>query len=224
MLYWCATARDLTLNNGNVASVAQQATRTATTCYMRLLSEKITIQTSSAIPWTWRRIVFSGKGPDFRPTPGESAAPNPRVPYIESSQGYGRLMQQWDAAGGLGNTQAEIFTRLFRGVSGVDWTDPFLAPLDPLRVTVLYDKRKTLIPQTTSGYVHETKRTHYFNKNLVYDDDESGDAMTTNYYSVDSKAGMGDVYVIDLFHSGVNGTSSDLLYFTPEATLYWHEK
>ena len=224
MFYWCPTARDLTINNGNIGSAAQEATRTSTTVYMRLLSERIRLQTNSSVPWVWRRIVFTAKGESFRPEPAETGAPSRRAPYIESSQGIGRLLQQFDSAGGLGNTQAEILSMVFRGTSGIDWSDPMIAPVDPLRVTVKYDKTTTLIPQTASGYIRETRRTHYFNKNLVYDDDESGDVMTTNPYSVESKAGMGDAYVIDFFRAGTNGTASDLLIFAPESTLYWHEK
>ena len=44
---WCPTARDLTLFNGNANSITQEAARTSTTCYMRGVSEKIRIQTSS---------------------------------------------------------------------------------------------------------------------------------------------------------------------------------
>ena len=84
MFYWCATARDLTINNGNIGAVGQEAVRTSTTTYMRLLSERIRIQTNSAVPWTWRRIVFRGKGPDFRPpNQSETTPPSRRLPYID---------------------------------------------------------------------------------------------------------------------------------------------
>lgn len=224
MFYWCPTARDLSLLNGGAGSTAQEAMRTARRTYMRLLSEKIEIQTNSAQPWTWRRIVFCGKGPDFHPNVVEQAPPAQRLPFIESSQGYGRLLQQFDTAGGLGNTQAVIFERLFRGQINIDWTDPMLAPCDPSRVVVLYDKRTVIRSGNNVGVIKQTRRTHYFNKTLLYDDDETGEVMNTNFWSVENRQGMGDVYVIDLFQAGTNSTASDLLLFQPEATLYWHER
>lgn len=62
------------------------------------------------------------------------------------------------------------------------------------------------------------------NKNLVYDDDESGEQEQGAYTSVDSKAGMGDYYVLDLVQSGTGGSTSDLFLITANSTLYWHEK
>jgi len=62
------------------------------------------------------------------------------------------------------------------------------------------------------------------NKNLVYDDDESGDNETTNYYSVDSRAGMGDYYIYDIITPGAGGVASDQILLTSNASLYWHEK
>lgn len=62
------------------------------------------------------------------------------------------------------------------------------------------------------------------NQNLVYDDDEAGAAEVTNRFSVDSKAGMGDYYIYDLFSPGTGGTSTDQIVIVPNSTLYWHEK
>lgn len=224
MLYWCPTARDLSLLNGGAGSVGQTAMRTASNCYMRLLSEKITILTNSPVAWHWRRIVFCAKGPDFHPNVNETAPPASRTPYVETSNGYGRLLQQFDSAGGLGNTQAVILDRLFKGVFTVDWNGVMQAIVDPMRVKLLYDKRVVLRSGNQTGIIKDTKRTHYFNKTLLYDDDESGEVMNTNNYSVENQQGMGDVYVVDFFEANVGSTSSDRLTFVPEATLYWHER
>jgi hypothetical protein len=61
------------------------------------------------------------------------------------------------------------------------------------------------------------------NKTLVYDDDEAGGQTSQDYFSVSSKAGMGDYYVMDIFQCP-NGNGSDNLTVSPEATLYWHER
>lgn len=62
------------------------------------------------------------------------------------------------------------------------------------------------------------------NKNLVYDDDESGDQEATSYQSVESKAGMGDYYVLDLIQAGSGGGTGDVILVQANSTLYWHEK
>ncbi|WGO62811.1 capsid protein [Genomoviridae sp.] len=222
MLYWCATARDLTSSLGK-NTVTEDAARTQTSVYMRLLSERIRIYTSSASPWFWRRIVFSGKGPDFWSSVAESAPPAPRNAYIETSFGLGRLLQQFDAAGGLPNQQAALFARLFKGANQIDWSDPMTAPTDSRRVSVMYDKTTTIRSGNQQSAALITRRTHYFNKNLVYDDDETGANEDQSFFSVESKQGMGDVYIVDLFNAPT-ATGSELLYFYPEASLYWHEK
>jgi len=62
------------------------------------------------------------------------------------------------------------------------------------------------------------------NKTLVYNDEERGDTEESAYYSVGSKAGMGDYYVVDIFRPRVGSTTSNQLLFSPNTTLYWHEK
>lgn len=62
---YCPTAMDLSGFTGNPNTISQQASRTATTCYIRGFSEKIRIQTSSGTPWFWRRICFRARGNAF---------------------------------------------------------------------------------------------------------------------------------------------------------------
>lgn len=62
------------------------------------------------------------------------------------------------------------------------------------------------------------------NKNIVYDDDESAITETPDFYSVDSKAGMGDYYIMDIIQPGTGGSSTDLFRMEITASLYWHEK
>jgi hypothetical protein len=218
---WCPTARDLLLGD-NLAPVANESARTSTSCYMRGLSEVIRIQTSSAQPWFHRRICFTYKGidPFQRTFPGDTGA---QQLFIENSNGYARLMlnsQVNNTPNYINNANSIIF----KGAQGVDWSDVITAPTDTRRITVKFDRTWTYKSGNASGTVRETKLWHPMNKNLVYNDDEAGTSESTGYYSVDSKAGMGDYYVLDLMSGGQGATASDLLRLDLSSSLYWHEK
>lgn len=221
---WCATAQDLTDQNTTSGTVAEMAQRTATSCYMRGVSEHIRIQTSTSMPWFWRRIVFRVKANSAFNT---LIAPFAGItgPYWDGSSGVERLL-----VNSLSQTVSQTVqinqqqAVLFKGQNGVDWTDPIIAPIDTTRVTLMYDKTCILRSGNQLGTIKESKLWHGMNHNLVYDDDENGSTENSSYFSTSSKAGMGDVFVLDQFQSGTGGATSDLLQMTVNSTLYWHEK
>jgi len=223
LFLWCATARDLSpANQGASSTVTLEASRTATSCYMRGLSEKIRLQTSSGVPWFHRRICFTYKGADpFRVSrTGDTGGPQW---MSETSNGIARL---WFNAS-VNNTPNYVNSIngiVFKGTQGQDWNDVLTAPVDNRRVTLKFDKTWTLQSSNNNGLVRERKLWHGMNKTLVYDDDEGGAFETQSNYSVESKAGMGDYYVMDYFIPGAGGTSSDLIRIDSTSTLYWHEK
>jgi hypothetical protein len=122
------------------------------------------------------------------------------------------------------NTRNNIDGIIFKGAKGVDWNDPIVAPVDTRRVSLKYDKCITVRSGNANGAVLEKKLWHGMNKNLVYDDDETGDSESTSYSSVDSKPGMGDYYVLDIIQAGTGGTTGDAILVQANSTLYWHEK
>lgn len=217
---WNSTAQSLYTSN-NYNTIVDQAARTSTTCYMRGLSEHIRIQTSSGLPWFWRRICFTTKG-DF-PTSGSTAPINPENWFVDTSSGISRLWLNLNinnSSGALGSIQ-EV---LFRGTQGKDWDDYLTAPVDPTRVTKKYDVTRRLTSGNALGVVREHKLYHKMNANLVYGDDENGDAEQTSLFSTDAKPGMGDFMVVDIILPGTGGTASDLMQLRSTSTLYWHEK
>jgi len=216
---WNATARDLfTANNYN--TIADQAARTSTICFMRGLSENLRIQTSSGLPWFWRRICFTFRGQYFN----TSTSPlNPETYYTDTSNGIGRTWLNLNinnSSTALGTIQSIVF----KGTQGKDWEDYLTAPVDNSRVTLKYDKTTTFRSGNANGIVSEKKLWHKMNHNLVYDDDENGDSEITKYVSVNSKAGMGDYYIMDIILPGTGGTSTDYFQLRSTSTLYWHEK
>lgn len=211
---WCATGRSMVTGSTQPPLSALEATRTSSTVFMRGLKERCEITTNNGLPWQWRRIVFSVKNlwNDFTYTSSFSTV-------SLTSNGYRRTVNE---AWGLNRDM--VLSYLFRGTRSLDWNDEITAPIDSRRLTIHYDKVRTIASGNERGVVRSYRMWHPFNKNLVYDDDELGSDEATAVYSVGSKAGMGDVYVIDIFKPRGGSTSSDQLAFGPNATLYWHEK
>lgn len=212
---WCATARDNTLAINSGGSIFDSATRTATTCYMRGLKERIQVQTNSGAPWQWRRICFTLKG--------DTLIEQVEDAYhllFETSNGFQRVLNNVRSA----NMNAVINDILFKGIDGRDWNNYFNAKTDNTRCSIKYDKTFAIRCGNDSGYMKEFKLWHPMNKNLVYNDDEAGGDKVPGYYSVDSRLGMGDYYVIDIISAGSDANGDDQMTFNPQATLYWHEK
>lgn len=213
---WCATARDNTINSTLVpGSKFTLATRTATACYMRGLKETVEIQTSSGLPWQWRRICFTAKGFHNRVTNATGFSLG-----LETSNGWARVVNEIPD-----NARRDLLEEvIFKGKKFVDWFDQITAPTDNSRVTIKYDKVRHIAAGNEEGCIRRYPMWHGMNKTLVYDDDETGGTEQVSSFSTIGKAGMGDYYVVDFFIPRIGGTSADQLTFTPQATLYWHEK
>lgn len=223
---FCPTAMDLVEKGGANNSIVNAAERNSTTCYMRGFSENIRIQTSTGLPWFWRRICFCAKNSIFNTffsgdTPTQTNSSN--VSYVDTTNGMERLWFN-QSVNNSPLTQTAIQSVLFKGISGQDWTDVLTAPVDTHRVDLKSDKMKCIRSGNASGTVSERKYWYPMNKNLVFNDDESGEKMTTDYQSVLDKQGMGDYYIVDIFQPGTGATSTDQLQVIATASLYWHEK
>ncbi|UDN67435.1 capsid protein [robinz virus RP_385] len=218
ILPWIPTGRDLTTAVDAVNAVTERAARTATTCFMRGLKERIQIQTNNGMAWQWRRICFTYRGNGVY---SGSVGDTTRQIVRETSSGFGRIVTDW---GNSSPVVTPLLSRLFRGTQDVDWRSYFTAPTDNTRVTVKYDKTRILTSGNTNGIMRNYSNWFKMNQNLVYDDEEIGVEESSSNLSTSGKAGMGDYYVVDFIAAGTGSTSTDLLSFDPEATLYWHEK
>lgn len=226
MIVWCPTARALQ-TAGQVNTIADIADRTATTCYMRGLSEHIRFQTNTSVPWIWRRICFTTKDDIFTASvPGDQNPTQTYRPYFDSGTNNVGMTRNWFNLGqnNMSNTIDVFSGIIFKGTQGRDWLDSLTAPVDNSRVTVKSDVTKTIQSNNDRGIIREIKRWYPMNSNLVYNDDENGAGETTSYTSTLAKPGMGDYYIVDLFVSGAGALSSDRLTVSSTSTLYWHEK
>jgi hypothetical protein len=227
LVLFMPTAMDLTDGTGVPGTISEEATRTSTNCFMRGFKEKIRIQTSTGLPWFWRRIVFASKRPSLlnafqnADTPVQTNSGNPT--YVDTSNGMQRLYFN-QSVNIADNTIAAWNGLIFRGQRDRDWTDILTARTDGARIDVRSDVTATIKSGNQAGTVREFNRYYPLNKSIVYDDDESGDREVSVYTSVQDKRGLGDVYIYDIFVPGTGGTVLDLLQLQSTSTLYWHEK
>lgn len=214
---------DLSNSTGGQNTVILDSQRTSTTCFMRGLSEHIRIQTSSGLPWFHRRICFTTKSDTFAVTqPGDTPITS-TAPYRETSDGFQRLLVN-AGVNSQSATTAAIEGEIFKGTLGKDWSDQLIAPVDTTRVDLKFDKTWTIKSGNANGTVVERKLWHGMNKNLVYDDDESGNIKADSVYSVGDKRGMGDYMIYDIVVPGIGGGSTDTIYISCSSSMYWHEK
>lgn len=216
VLPWICTARSLRAADNTNNTVAERAARTATDCYMRGLAERIQVQTSTGVPWQWRRIVFGYRRADL------ISQVNPQTPLAtNTSSGIVRTVA--DALPNTNLAQA-LLGLIFQGTQSVDWSSLFSAKLDTNNIDVKYDSTKIIRSGNANGIMRNYKMWHPMNKTLRYADDELGDTEIPSLFSTGGRFGLGDVYVVDIISAGTGSTSADQMSFESSATLYWHEK
>lgn len=235
---WTATARNNGLGPGAIppdvppiGQIIDSSTRTSSTCYMVGLKENIRIETSSARPFVWRRICFTAKGDNYRfdHTPG---SPNANIEALWAtstpSNGWTRLAMRMLGGSGFPSAEAvfwnQVAASIFKGTPDIDWTNPTLAALDTTRIKVEYDRTRTIRSGNDEGVIQTHKLWHPMRKNLVYNDREQAGGKFVARYSDNTRIGMGDYYVIDIYDTGIGGTVDDEASITCNSTLYWHER
>ena len=183
------------------------------------MAETVEINTNDGTPWQWRRIVFRMKGRTFFQVGQDEATPR-ELYFRNGTDGYARLVTDWAPTSAASTVNAFVF----KGVRGDDWSSVNEAHVDTTRVSLMYDKTVHIRAGNESGVSRLFKRWHPVNHNLVYNDDEAGASEDSSHFSVESMAGCGDVYVMDIFTCSEFAETSARLNFKPQATLYWHER
>lgn len=221
-LLWCPTYRFLVPSNA-----AYEAFRTSSKPFIKGLSETYTMLPNDSSVWWHRRIVFSYKAP-FSTTAFMSAIGAQSNSTVNTSY---RVMRDLsgETTGTYQDAKVRVEDLLFQGTSGTDWTNAYSASLDRTRVNIISDTRTNLSSGNAAPKPRVVKRYVSINKTLVYDDDENGLSMTPSPLSVQTKQGMGNLFVYDMFFcpapitpgSNAGATSMTL---ASSSTLYWHEK
>lgn len=172
------------------------------------------MSTNSGASWRWRRIVFAAKGL-AQSIPGFYG-------NYETSNGWPRALIDY-SGNGPATIRNEWENFMFEGAGLIDWYNVYTAKVDTKRCTLMYDKTRIIRSGNANGTFAQSKLWHPLNKNVVYNNDELGESKTNQTTSTLSKAGAGDVYIVDLLTCNT-GSATDSIAFEPECTTYWHEK
>ncbi|WGD01133.1 MAG: capsid protein [Genomoviridae sp.] len=219
---WVATTRGFAVGAGVPSNINDDASRTSSICYMKGLSETIRMETTTGVPWVWRRICFNFKGSDIA---SGGAVLEPM--WFQSILGWCRYMLILGTSASTAN-QNLLYDRLvqhmFRGTYGTDYLDIMSAQTDTRKIDIKSDKFRKVFSGNDEGSMRIMKLYHGMNKNLYYEDTEKGDIKNNGLNSVEGKPGMGDYYVVDFFRPLAGATEDDKLIYQPQSTLYWHER
>nr|QXN75648.1 MAG: capsid protein [Genomoviridae sp.] len=195
--------------------------------------ERLQVDISGGGVWKWRRVVFAYKGGESLWTgdfPGDwtepffskGVKPDPDDP-LPVAPDMVRLIGQPTKP-----QHNAIRDLLWDGHEGVDWTSEFTAKVDTKRVRLISDKTFTFNPGNESGLSRSYNFWYPLRKNIVYHDDEFGGSNfgRGSPISVQSRIGLGDVYIYDVAYVVVpsSGTKVAQMQFNPEGTYYWHER
>nr|QJB18649.1 MAG: capsid protein [Genomoviridae sp.] len=218
---FCPTARGYSFND------RLDTLRNSDTCFMRGFCDTYDVTSNSGVPWHHRRIVFSCKGnrslrgPD---SDGGSTGPFPWTPALVDSGDYYRNMMDISSTDYSG-IRDYLTNYVFDGEAGTDWNSWLNAKCARDRITLHSDRTVLLNPGNERGMTKKYRRYDSYNRNLHYDTDERGsDNKGFTPWAAEKTAGMGDVFVVDIFSPHAFGTADDLLDVNVQSTLYWHEK
>jgi hypothetical protein len=217
---WCASYRKL-------ATTDFDSVRTARSVYLKGLSETYRVEVFNA-PWQWRRIVFRTKDRFIGANAQSPTYATPAIGGFASSNvrmvGQGLTTPGQPAFTFEGQTTAvPIEGIVFKGATGVDWVNPFNAPIDKQRIKLLSDQKFRVASGNESGAAKIKKFYTPLNTTITYDDDEAGVEQFTSGFASDSDK-WGNVYVLDIFwnEAGDDASLNDMLW-TANSTMYWHE-
>lgn len=198
------------------------AYRTDTYTYVKGFSQTYTVVPSSATAWWHRRIMFASKdlftSTQVQTTIGVQ-------PFTESNTALPmRDLGNAPTDGPYEELRNAVLLQLFAGTPGIDWVSPFRAKTDKTRVTVLSDRSFNYSSGNESPKPRIIKTYDAINKTLVYSDVENGLTMNPSPYSVDTKQGLGNIYIVDFYFCPAPAEATDALTVSSQSTYYWHEK
>jgi len=201
---------------------AYRAFRTATKTYVKGLSQTYTIIPSSSTCWWHRRILFASKDLFSTVEVQQSIGVQP----FQASPTTAMPMRDLGniTSGPYNDLRDNILASLFAGNGGTDWISPFRAKTDKTRVTILSDRSFNYSSGNEAPKPVIRKVYDAINRSIVYDDDEDGLQMVPRPLSVDSKPGIGNIYLVDFYFCPAPDETEDALTVSSQATYYWHEK
>jgi len=196
------------------------ARRTATRTYVTGVAETYRLVPNTSVQWWHRRIMFSTKDT-------LTSTLNAAIGVEPASGDITRRVFR-DLSGTSTGVWQELAVTLigllFKGSIGVDWQDPMKAPVDRSRVNIHSDRFTNISSGNDSSRAKIVKHYTRIGKTLQYNDEENGTAVDVSPFSVDSKIGVGNIFVADFFHCPAPTEATDEMTITSNTTYYWNEK
>lgn len=196
------------------------ARRTATRTYVTGVAETYRLVPNSSVQWWHRRIVFSTKD-TLTSTLNAAIAAEPTSGDITR-----RVFRDMSgvATGVWQDLAVTLIGLLFKGTIGVDWQDPMKAPVDRTRVNIHSDRFTNISSGNDAPRAKIVKHYTRIGKTLQYNDEENGTAVDVSPFSVDSKIGVGNIFVADFFHCPAPSETTDSMEISSNSTYYWNER
>lgn len=203
-------------------NASYEAYRTSTSTYVKGFSQTYTIIPSSSTCWWHRRIMFATKrlfGGSAAVSASIGAQVGPNSTSNLPMRDLGNITE-----GPYDELRNDVLEELFAGTGGIDWISPFRASTDKRKVTVISDRS---FNYSSSNEVPKPRVIRVYdaiNKSLVYADEQNGLDMAPVPYSVNTKVGVGNIYVLDFYFCPAPDDPEDALTVSSQSTYYWHEK
>jgi len=196
------------------------ARRTATRTYVTGVAETYRLVPNSSVQWWHRRVVFSTKD-TLTSTLSAAIGAEPISGDITR-----RVFRDLSgtSTGVWQELAVNLISLVFKGTIGVDWQDPMKAPIDRSRVNIHSDRFTNISSGNDSSRAKIVKHYTRIGKTLQYNDEENGTAVDVSPFSVDSKIGVGNIFVADFFHCPSPSDTTDEMTITSNTTYYWNER
>jgi len=200
---------------------AYTAYRTATNTYVKGFSQTYTIIPNNESAWWHRRIMFATKEIYSTVEIQQSIGVQP---FLGSTTNLPMRDLGNITEGPYNDLRNNILGELFAGTPGVDWISPFRAKTDRTRISVISDRSFNYSSANDTAKPRIIKTYDAINKSVVYSDVENGLSMNPSPLSVDSKRGIGNIYVVDFYFCPSPEDDGVDLTVSSQSTYYWHEK
>lgn len=203
-------------------NASYEAYRTATSTYVKGMSQTYTVIPTSSVAWWHRRIMFASK--DIFTTNAVQATIGAQASSTASASQLVMRDLGNVTSGDYSDLRDTVLGVLFAGIGGIDWVSPFRARTDKTRVTILSDRSFNYASGNAVSRPVIKRVYDSINRSVVYGDDENGLSMDPSPFSVDSKAGLGNIYLVDFYFCPAPSDAGDALNVSSSSTYYWHEK
>lgn len=191
----------------------EASSRNSTRCYFRGVKERWDVRVDTA-GWVHRRVVFWA----FL-TPSES------IPFSTGSVANNNIMYYRPFRLIDPSASAGLLEYLFKGTEGVDYEGSlaYNIKMDNRRLRIVSDRSRTMNAGNDSSKLNQYTMWTEINKDIVYDEEESGGTSVTSPWSVVGPNSPGNLFFFDIIYTQPLASGGATITFNTQTTVYWHE-